>query len=344
MSKNKSILNSDRIFIIAEAGVNHNGSLEVARKLIDAAVEAGADAVKFQTFKSENLVTESAPKAAYQTANDGAEESQFDMLKRLELDIESHETLMNYCTEKGILFLSTPFDLESIDLLAALGLPLFKIPSGEITNLPYLRKIAEHKRPVILSTGMATKEEIGMSLQALTEAGLPLEMITVLHCNTQYPTPMQDVNLLAMRDIGSSFKGVNVGYSDHTLGIEIPIAAASLGATLIEKHFTLDKTMDGPDHVASLDPQELIQMVRAVRNIEQALGDGEKKPTPSEEGNRLVVRKSIVALQPITVGETLSESNLTTKRPGTGLSPMMWDDVVGTVAKRTFAKDEIIEL
>ena len=312
----------EKVFIIAEAGVNHNGSIELAKKLIDRAAEAGADAVKFQSFKAKNLVTKTAKKAEYQETTTGIAENQFQMIKKLELDYEKHGELMNYCQEKGIMFLSSPFDLESIDLLHKLELEIFKIPSGEITNLPYLRKIGKLKKKVILSTGMSTLGDIEQALEILRENGT--DDITVLHCNTEYPTPMKDVNLNAMKTIRDAFK-VEVGYSDHTLGIEIPIAAVALGATIIEKHFTLDKTMEGPDHRASLEPNELKAMVTAIRNIENAMGDGVKKLTESESKNIKIARKSIVASQNIKKGEVFTEENLTVKRPGDGISPMIWD-------------------
>jgi len=307
-----------KTFIIAEAGVNHNGSLELAKKMIDAAVAAGVDAVKFQTFKAEKVVSRYAPKAEYQKKTATADESQLEMVKKLELDAAAHKTLIDYCKNKNIQFLSTPFDLESIDLLSELRLDIFKIPSGEITNPPYLRKIGALKKETILSTGMADLGEIEDALDALTAAGTKLKDITVLHCNTAYPTPMHDVNLKAMQTIAIAF-GVRVGYSDHTLGIEIPIAAVAMGATVIEKHFTLDKNMEGPDHRASLEPDELKAMVRAIRNIEKALGNGIKKPSPSELKNILIARKSIVAARNIRKGELFTEENLTVKRPGTGI-------------------------
>ncbi|QOP43228.1 N-acetylneuraminate synthase [Sulfurimonas sediminis] len=330
------------VFIIAEAGVNHNGSLELAKKLIDVASEAGADAVKFQTFKAETLVSKNAQKADYQkeNLNDG-NDSQFDMLKKLELDVETHNILIEYCNSKNIMFLSTPFDLDSIDLLDDLKLPIFKIPSGEITNLPYLRKIGALKKRVILSTGMADIGEIEDALDVLTQAGTPKKNITVLHANTMYPTPMEDVNLRAMVTIGKAFD-VAYGYSDHTLGIEVPIAAVAMGATVIEKHFTLDKTMEGPDHKASLEPHELKAMVEAIRNIELALGSSIKKPSKSEKPNMEVARKSIVASEPIKKGEVLTEDKLAIKRPGNGISPMRWDEIVGSIAQKDYEVDELI--
>ena len=330
-----------KVFIIAEAGVNHNGSIELAKRLIDKAAEAGADAVKFQSFKAESLVTKTAKKAEYQETTTGKAENQFQMIKKLELDYEKHGELMNYCQEKGIMFLSSPFDLDSIDLLHKLELEIFKIPSGEITNLPYLRKIGKLKKKVILSTGMSTLGDIEQALDILRENGT--DDITVLHCNTEYPTPMKDVNLNAMNTIRDAFK-VEVGYSDHTLGIEIPIAAVALGATIIEKHFTLDKTMEGPDHRASLEPNELKAMVTAIRNIENAMGDGVKELTESESKNIKIARKSIVASQNIKKGEIFTEENLGIKRPGDGISPMSWDQVIGKIAKQDFKEDEKIEI
>ena len=332
----------NKVFIIAEAGVNHNGSIEIAKKLIDVAVEVGVDAVKFQTFKAEKVVSRYAQKAEYQKQTTDKAESQYDMIKKLELDIKAHRELMAYCNAKNIMFLSTPFDHDSIELLNDLGLEIFKIPSGEITNLPYLRHIGKLNKKVILSTGMADLGEIEDALDILISVGTPLENITVLHCNTEYPTPFEDVNLLAMLTIKNAFD-VNVGYSDHTLGIEIPVAAVALGATVIEKHFTLDKNMKGPDHKASLEPDELKVMVQAIRNIEKALGDGIKRPSPSEVKNKLVARKSLVAAQSIKLGELFSADNITVKRPGTGINPMEWDDIIGKTAKRSFKEDELIE-
>lgn len=331
-----------KVFIIAEAGVNHNGSIELAKKLIDVACEAGVDAVKFQTFKATNLVSKNAQKAQYQKNNmsDG-DDSQFNMLKKLELDIGTHKELISYCNFKNIMFLSTPFDHDSIELLSDLGLQIFKIPSGEITNLPYLRHIGKLNKHVILSTGMADMGEIEDSLDVLVNAGTKKENITVLHANTMYPTPMEDVNLRAMVTIGKTFD-VAFGYSDHTLGIEVDIAAVAMGATCIEKHFTLDCSMDGPDHKASLEPDELKAMVKAIRNIELALGSSVKKPSKSEEPNILIARKSIVAKCTIKKGEILNEQNLAIKRPANGINPMRWDEVVGTVASKDYAEDELI--
>ena len=336
-------MNYHKTFIIAEAGVNHNGSLELARKLIDVAVEAGADAVKFQTFKAEKIVSAYAPKAEYQKQATDTSESQLDMIRKLELDEAAHEELFTYCRSRDILFLSTPFDLDSIDLLNKLGLEIFKIASGEITNLPYLRKIGDLKKEIILSTGMADLGEIEDALDVLIKAGTARENITVLHCNTEYPTPMEDVNLRAMETLSRAFS-VRVGYSDHTLGIEISIAAVSMGATIIEKHFTLDKNMTGPDHKASLEPDELKAMVMAIRNIEKALGNGIKKPSPSELKNKPIARKSLVAARDIKKSEPFTKENLTVKRPGTGISPMRWDEVIGRKASRNFNEDEIINL
>ncbi len=329
------------VFIIAEAGVNHNGDLELAKRLIDVAAEAGADAVKFQTFKAEKLVSQNAPKATYQKQTTEAEESQFAMLKKLELDLETHKLLMSHCQERNIMFLSSPFDLDSIDLLNELGIEIFKIPSGEITNLPYLRKIGGLDKDVILSTGMSTMDEIEAAVKILYTAGLKKEQLTILHCNTEYPTPMCDVNLRAMQTLSKKLT-VAVGYSDHTLGIEIPIAAVALGARVIEKHITLNNDLLGPDHRASLEPDELKTMINAIRNIEQAMGDGLKKPTPSEIINRPIARKSIVAKRQIKKGERLNDDNLTIKRPGTGISPMKWDQLIGTRATRSFQMGEII--
>lgn len=330
--------------IIAEAGVNHNGSIELAKQLIDAAAESGVDLVKFQTFKTENLVSHSAKKATYQKINlQNNDESQFSMLKKLELSTEQHLELREYCQMKGVGFFSTAFDLDSIEFLAELHLGLWKIPSGEITNYPYLRKIALYREPVILSTGMSTIDEISAAMEVLVQFGVRQDQLTILHCNTEYPTPMTDVNLRAIQTLRSTL-GVNVGYSDHTRGIEIPIAAVALGATVIEKHFTLDRTLDGPDHKASLEPAELKDMVCAIRNIEQALGQPDKIVSASESKNKAVARKSIVASRVIHKGELFSEANLAVKRPGTGLSPMQWEEVVGAVAYRSFQPDEFIEL
>ena len=333
-------MKSNNVFIIAEAGVNHNGSIELAKKLIDVASDAGADAVKFQTFKAENLVSKNAPKAAYQKETTDKEESQFDMIKKLELDINTHKELMAYCEEKGIMFLSTPFDHDSIDMLDEIDLEIFKIPSGEITNLPYLRHIGSLNKEVILSTGMADLGEIEDALDVLTTAGTNRDLITVLHANTMYPTPMEDVNLKAMLTIGKTFD-VAFGYSDHTLGIEVDIAAVAMGATVIEKHFTLDNTMDGPDHKASLEPDALKAMVLAIRNIENAVsGDGVKRPSASEQKNIHIARKSIHLSRDITTGAVISESDMIPLRPGDGISPMNWDKVIGKTAARDIKKFE----
>jgi len=328
--------------IIAEAGVNHNGLIELAFKLIDAAKEAGADAIKFQTFKAASLVSKNAEKAEYQKLTTDSNESQYEMIKRLELNYDDHSKLIEYCKNKNITFLSSPFDLDSIDLLNKLGLDTFKIPSGEIVNLPYLRKIAKLNKNVILSTGMADLGEIEDALNILIESGTAKNKITVLHCNTEYPTPFEDVNLRAMLTIKNAFN-VKVGYSDHTTGIEVPIAAASLGAEVIEKHFTLDKNMGGPDHKASLEPDEFAQMVKVIRNIERAVGNGIKKPSPSELKNIDVVRKSIIALRSIKAGELFTEKNICIKRPGNGISPMRWDEVIGKKADKDFEIDDLIE-
>ena len=331
----------NKVFVIAEAGVNHNGSIEIAKKLIDVAVSAGADAVKFQTFKAESLVSKTAQKAEYQKQTSDIEQSQFEMLKKLELDVDTHKELIAYCEDKNIMFLSTPFDHDSIDLLNELGLQLFKIPSGEITNLPYLRKIGSLNKQVILSTGMANLGEIEDALDVLILSGTSKEKITVLHANTEYPTPMEDVNLKAMQTIANAFR-INVGYSDHTFGIEVDIAAVAMGAKVIEKHFTLDCTMEGPDHKASLEPNELKAMVRTIRNIEKALGNGIKKPSNSESKNIAIARKSIVAKIEIKVGDYFSEQNLAIKRPGKGVSPMRWDEIIGTISRKNYNADDLI--
>lgn len=333
----------NRVFIIAEAGVNHNGSLELAQKLVAGAAEARADAVKFQTFKTENLISRNADKAAYQKKATDSNESQFAMLKHLELREEEFRQLAAYCEQINILFLSTPFDLESVDMLNAMQMPVFKIPSGEITNLPLLRKIGSLGEKIILSTGMADITEIQAALDVLFLAGANKDKITLLHCNTEYPTPMHDVNLRAMETLSTNL-GLQVGYSDHTLGIEVPVAAVALGAKVIEKHFTLDRKMEGPDHRASLEPVELKAMVRAIRNIEKALGSKGKKPTASELANRPIARKSIVAARSIAKGEAFNESNLTVKRPGIGISPMQWHTIIGKSAPKNFEQDELIIL
>ena len=334
---------STRTLIIAEAGVNHNGDLDMARKLIDVAAEAGADLVKFQTFSADRLVTHTAKKADYQTQSTFINESQHDMLLRLELTSEMHQQLIAHCAVQNIGFFSTGFDRESVDLLVSLGQNRFKIPSGEITNLPYLRHIGGFGKPLIMSTGMATLGEIEAAIDVLEQAGTPRSNITVLHCTTEYPTPMVDVNLRAMQSIHHAF-GVEVGYSDHTLGIEVAVAAVALGASVIEKHFTLDRNLPGPDHKASLEPLELKAMVSAIRNIELALGDGIKRLSASEAKNKPIARKSLVAIQSIKAGELFTEQNITAKRPGSGISPMHWDEVVGKKALRDFGIDALIEL
>lgn len=334
----------DKVLIIAEAGVNHNGSLEIAKRLIDEASFAGVDIIKFQTFKAEKLVSKAAKQAEYQKKNIGkGEETQYAMLKKLELSNEQHEELIAYCKSKNIRFFSTAFDMDSIDYLHSLDLGLWKIPSGEITNYPYLKKIASYKEPVILSTGMCELTDIENAINVLVANGVSKDIITVLHCNTEYPTPMKDVNLKAMLEIKEKF-GVKIGYSDHTEGIEVPIAAVALGATVIEKHFTLDKNMEGPDHKASLEPSELKAMVKSIRNIEQALGTGHKTVSESERKNIEIARKSIVAAKDIKEGEIFTEENLTVKRPGNGISPMEWENVIGKVANRNFQEEELIEL
>lgn len=332
--------------IIAEAGVNHNGSLEIARQLVDKAVEAGVDIIKFQTFKSEKLVSKSARQAEYQKKNIGtkSDDSQLSMLKKLELSEQDHVELMAYCKQKGIKFFSTAFDMDSIDYLHSLNMGLWKIPSGEITNYPYIKKIAQYGDPVILSTGMCEMDDISAAVSVLLKYGVKREQITILHCNTEYPTPFEDVNLKAMDALRKEF-GVEVGYSDHTKGIEVPIAAVALGASVIEKHFTLDRNMEGPDHKASLEPDELKAMVSAIRNIEKAVGgDGTKHVSESERKNITIARKSIIAARDIKKGELLTEENLTVKRPGTGISPMRWEEVIGTKAIRNFAEEDLIEI
>ena len=334
-------MKTNRTLIIAEAGVNHNGSIKLAKKLIDTAKDAGADVVKFQTFKAESTVTKTAKKAEYQDTNTESAEAQFEMLKKLELSNKDHADLITYCNSKNIVFLSTPFDIESIDFLHKLELPFFKIPSGEITNLPFLRHIGKFGKKIVLSTGMSTLAEVGDALGILIDAGTPKDNIIVLHCNTEYPTPMEDVNLRAMLTIKEEFN-VEVGYSDHTLGIEVPIAAVAMGAKVIEKHFTLDRNMDGPDHRASLEPTELEAMVKAIRNIEKAMGDGVKRPSASEMKNIGIARKSIVAKQALKKGEKFSEDNLTVKRPGTGVSPLKWDSYLGRLTDKNYEPDDLI--
>lgn len=330
-----------KTLVIAEAGVNHNGDLIIAKQLVDVALEAGADVIKFQTFNANKLVTALAQKAEYQIESTSRKESQLEMLRQLELTEEMHHELVAYCASRKIDFLSTGFDIESVDFLVQLGQKKFKIPSGEITNLPYLRHIGQIGKPVILSTGMATLGEIEAAIDVLEGAGTPRAGITVLHCTTEYPTPLCDVNLLAMKTIQSSF-GVSVGYSDHTQGAEVAIAAVAMGAVIIEKHLTLDKRLPGPDHQASMEPKEFIAMVAAIRNIEIALGDGVKRPTPSEVKNICVVRKSLVAKHAIKAGQLFTNENLTAKRPGTGVSPMRWDEFIGKHATRDFLADELI--
>ncbi|TBW26612.1 N-acetylneuraminate synthase [Gramella sp. KN1008] len=332
----------DKVLIIAEAGVNHNGDIEKAKQLIDAAVFAGVDYVKFQTFKADKIVTKSAERASYQNQNTGNKDSQYEMLKKLELSEEDHRELIKYCEARNVQFLSTGFDLDSLEFLYGLGIQLFKIPSGEITNLPYLKKIASFGKPIVMSTGMADMEEVEDALEVLIGEGLSKDNITVVHCNTEYPTPMEDVNLRAMNSIGKQL-GVNIGYSDHTLGIEVPIAAVALGASVIEKHFTLDRNEPGPDHRASLEPKELEEMVKAIRNIELAIsGDGIKSPSKSEMKNKSIVRKSIVANTEIKKGEIFTEKNLAIKRPGTGISPMKWDEILGKNSEKHYSKDDLI--
>ncbi|MCT2534642.1 N-acetylneuraminate synthase [Aquibacillus koreensis] len=329
------------VYIIAEAGVNHNGSLELAKKLVDSAKHAGADCIKFQTFVAKNIASKNAVKAEYQKQQTDSNESQLEMLKKLELSFDEFVELSEYCKSQKIEFLSTAFDFDSIDFLNSLSMQTWKIPSGDITNLPYLVKIAKLSKPVILSTGMSTMGDIRAALRALKENGSG--EITVLHCTTEYPTPFTDVNLLAMKSIEKEF-GVAVGYSDHTKGIEVPIAAVAMGATVVEKHFTLDRNMEGPDHKASLEPNELKAMVSAIRNVEVAIGTSEKKPVDSERKNMTIARKSIIANRPIKKGEIFTEENLTVKRPGNGISPMKWLEVIGSPAIRDFEEDEMIEL
>ena len=336
---------STHVLVIAEAGVNHNGDLDIAKRLVDAAADAGADLVKFQTFKADKIASEAAKKASYQARNEGGTEadSQLEMLKRLELSEADHAALIDHCATRGIGFFSTGFDLDSLDFLNGLGFDQFKVPSGEITNLPYLRRVAGFSKDIILSTGMASMGDIEVAIEAIEAAGLPRERITVLHCTTEYPAPLDEVNLHAMNTIGRAF-GVRVGYSDHTQGIEVSLAAVALGARIIEKHFTLDRSLPGPDHAASLEPDELRALVHGIRRIEQALGRPEKRRTASEAANVVVARKSIIAACPIAVGEVFSDANLTAKRPGTGMSPMRWDEVIGRAAPRDFATDEEIHL
>jgi N-acetylneuraminate synthase len=332
-----------KTLIIAEAGVNHNGDLALAKQLVASAAAAGADLVKFQSFITSKSISRAAPKAQYQKESTDPGESQFDMVRKLELSKQDHDELIAECDRHGIGFFSTAFDTESFDMLLGLGLELVKIPSGEITNLPFLRHVAAFGKPLILSTGMATLGDIENAIDVIEQAGTPRSKITVLHCTTEYPTPMAEVNLRAMQSIHAAF-GVPTGYSDHTPGIEVAIAAVALGATVIEKHFTLNRNLPGPDHQASLEPHELAAMVSAIRNIEVALGDGVKRLTPSEARNKPIARKSLVASQAIKRGEAFSAQNMTAKRPGTGVSPMRWDDVIGRTATRDFLPDELIEL
>jgi N,N'-diacetyllegionaminate synthase len=331
-----------KTLIIAEAGVNHNGNMKFAKQLIDVAAKAGVDYVKFQTFKAHKLVNKSAKKANYQKNNTSNNNSQYEMLKKLELTHENHHLLIEYCKQKGVKFLSTAFDFDSIEFLKD-KIDFYKIPSGEITNLPYLEKVAKLNLNIVMSTGMATMNEVKDALNILVNNGVSKNNITILHCNTEYPTPMEDVNLNAMLSLKKELD-VKIGYSDHTLGIEVPIAAVALGATIIEKHFTLDKTMEGPDHKASLEPDELIAMVKGIRNIEKAMGNGVKIPSKSEQKNITIARKSIIAISNIKKGDVLTEQNITVKRPGNGVSPMKWHEVIGTKAIRDFNEDELIEL
>lgn len=336
-------MDRNRVIIIAEAGVNHNGDLDMARRMVVEARRAGADYVKFQTAVPELVISSIAPKAEYQKETTGNEQSQLEMCRAIHLPVTDYAGLAELCRQEGIGFMSTPFDLVSIDVLAGLGMDYWKIPSGEITNLPYLRKIAKCGGRVILSTGMSEPDEISAAVDVLEQGGIPRDKIILLHCNTQYPTPMCDVNLRAMDDL-RTIGCAGVGYSDHTVGVEVPVAAVALGACVIEKHFTLDKNLPGPDHLASLDPDELALMVRSIRNIEQALGCADKHVSASERPNIEVARKSIVAARHIAKGEIFSEENITVKRPGNGVSPMQWDDVIGRVAQRDFGYDTLITL
>ena len=331
----------NHVYIIAEAGVNHNGDLKIAKEMVLAAKRAGADAIKFQTFVTENLVTRNARTAEYQKQNTGKQETQYEMLKKLELSYEDYRELKEVCSETGIEFLSTPFDIESIKILEKLDIDKFKVPSGEITNYPYLVQIARTGKPVIMSSGMCTWTEIADAVQVLRAHGTT--ELSLLHCTTEYPAPYDEINLKVINAMQEKF-GVTVGYSDHTQGIEIAVAAVAMGAEIIEKHFTLSRDMEGPDHKASLEPEELKAMVQAIRNVEKAIGNSQKRPSQSEIENMKIVRKSIVAKREIKAGELFSEKNLTTKRPGTGISPMMWETVIGHTAVRNFEKDECIEL
>lgn len=336
-------MTTDGVFIIAELGVNHNGSLKRALKMIETAKACGADAAKFQTFISDRVMLRSSPKAEYQKKVTKKRETYFQMAQRLEFDEDDHRALMAKCNKEKIIFISTPYDLDSIELLKKLGLEIFKIPSGEITNLPYLRKIGGLKKKVIISTGMADLKEVAAALKVLIGSGTKKKDITALHCTTEYPAPYADVNLWTMRTMRERFK-IDIGYSDHTRGIEVAVAAVALGASIIEKHLTLDKKMQGPDHHASIEPDEFCALVRAVRNIERAMGSSIKRASPSELKNRFVIRKSIVASSSIKKGELLSEDNITTKRPGTGLDPMAWDRVIGSAARKDFRKEDLIIL
>lgn len=331
---------TDRCIVIAEAGVNHNGSVELAHRLVDVAAQAGADFVKFQTFRTEALVTRDAPKAEYQKRTTGLDENQFDMLKRLELPESAFRDLAAYAASKNIGFLSTPFDLESAQFLATLGIGSFKVSSGDLTNIPFLRQLCRFGLPIILSSGMATLGEVEEAVEACEQSGISGERLTLLHCTTEYPAPPHEVNLRAMLTMAAAFPGMTIGYSDHTEGIDIPIAAVALGAKVIEKHFTLDRTMDGPDHKASLEPDELRAMVASIRRVSGALGDGRKRPTASEIPNRAIARKSIVAARPIAKGEVFTENNLSVRRPGTGMPPSRWDTLLGQSAPRDYAQDE----
>ncbi len=334
-----------KVFLIGEAGVNHNGKLHHAIELVDIAVEAGLDAVKFQTWKTELLLTKHVKKAAYQIANTGNEESQFEMIKKLELPFEDFNTLKKYCDSKDIMFLSSSTDFASADYLVSIGMEKFKVSSADLTNYPYLKHIAKYNKEIILSTGMANINEIIDAVQVLTDNGTPLDNVSILHCNTEYPTKFEEVNLLAMNEIREKTQIQNIGYSDHTEGIEVSIAAVALGAKIIEKHFTIDKNMDGPDHKASLEKGELKKMVESIRNIEKAIsGNGKKVPSRSEVNNIPVVRKSIVAINPIQKGEFYTEDNIGVKRPGTGISPMEWSNVLGSLANKDYSIDDLIQL
>lgn len=335
------MLKNNKTLIIAEAGVNHNGDIEIAKRLVDAAANAGADFVKFQTFSAKSLVTKNAPMADYQKRKVDGPRAQYSMLRELELSLISHQILIEHCRQQEINFLSTGFDIQSIDYLATLEPQLFKIPSGEITNQPYLRHVGKKGKPIILSTGMANLGEIECAIDVLEAVDVARSNVTVLHCSSEYPAPMKNVNLRSMCTIRDAF-GVSVGYSDHTIGIEVPIAAVALGATIIEKHLTLDRELLGPDHKASQEPAEFLDMVRAIRNLEEAMGDGIKRPSEGEARNKLIVRKSLVAAKAIAAGEQFTPENVTTKRPGVGISPMRWDEVMGRVASQNFAADDLI--